>query len=390
MSRHRTIRLTLALLALGTVPCAAQARTVRIASKILGEERVVHVRLPANHEVARQKYHVTYLLDGHVRQFFDVTVAAAAYDLTGSPHDYAMPPQIIVGVDHRDRGTDLGRNQELFTKFLAEELVPFIDREYRTTRYRTLIGHSLGGRFALMSFCRAPEVFAGVIAISPSVGDSAAPAALTRCLASAFASSSTALRQVVISAGEREQRIQTAANQLRDYLRANAPPHWRWTMMDLPALGHVETPQATIPPALRFLFDKSVWELPPSLADSVTMGLIDPDQAITAFGVDLKTRTGVAMPASLKWMLVTARLRMRQPDARAADQAVRRLIDAYPEDLEGYGYLSELALRRNDDAGARRALEDARRMLGRLQMHDVYERERKVKLIDDALSSIRP
>ncbi len=384
------IACVVALLACHALPCAAQARTVRITSRILGEDRMVHVHLPANYDVARQKYHVTYLLDGHVRQFFDVTVAAAAYDLIGSPHDYAMPPQIIVGVDHQDRGTDLGHNQERFTRFLAEEVVPHIDREYRTTTQRTLIGHSLGGRFALMSFCRAPEVFAGVIAISPSVGDSAAPAALTRCLASAFASGNTALRQVVISAGEREPRIQPAAARLREYLSANAPSHWRWTTMDLPALGHVETPQATIPPALRFLFDKSVWEMPPSLSDSVTRGLIDPDQAITAFSVVLRTRTGVAMPTSLKWMLVAARVQMRQPDARAAEQAVRRLIDAYPEDLEGYGYLSELALRRNDNAAARRALEDARRMLGRLQLHDVYERERKVKLIDGALSSIRP
>src|SRR6478609_7510389 len=131
------------VLAFSTTPVTGETRVVRIASKILGEERVVHVSLPPNYGVARRRYETTYLLDGHVKQFFDIAVAAAGYDVVGDAHDYATPPQIVVGVDQVDRGVDLGRNQELFTRFLVEELVPYIDREYRTAGYRTLIGHSL-------------------------------------------------------------------------------------------------------------------------------------------------------------------------------------------------------------------------------------------------------
>jgi cytochrome c-type biogenesis protein CcmH/NrfG len=90
----------------------------------------------------------------------------------------------------------------------------------------------------------------------------------------------------------------------------------------------------------------------------------------------------------LKSRLALARLRMKQSDAGAAEESVRRLIAAYPEDLEGYGMLAELALRRNDTAAARQSLSDALRMLGRLEMHDVYERERKQKLLENALASI--
>src|SRR4029079_15812792 len=168
-----------AALALALNAAHSETRVVRITSKILGEERVVHVSLPPNYSVARRRYETTYLLDGHVRQFFDITVAAAGYDVIGDTHDYATPPQIVVGVDQVDRGMDLGRNQELFTRFLVEELVPYIDREFRTNRYRTLIGHSLGGRFALMTFCRAPGVFPAVIAISAAGGDSTSADAVT-------------------------------------------------------------------------------------------------------------------------------------------------------------------------------------------------------------------
>src|SRR3954447_24129450 len=111
------------------VACAsgahAEVKVVRISSKILGEERVLHVNLPPNYSLARQRYPVTFLLDGHVRQFFDITVAAAGYDIIGDPHDFPMPAQIVVAVDQRDRSLELGRNQEMFTRFLVEEVVPY-------------------------------------------------------------------------------------------------------------------------------------------------------------------------------------------------------------------------------------------------------------------------
>lgn len=386
----RSLRLfaALAVASVFAAPAAAQTRIVKIASKILGEERVLHVNLPPNYAVSRQRYEVIYLLDGHVREFFDVTVAAAGYDMIGDPHDYAMPPQIVVGIDQRDRGTDLGRNQELFTRFLAEEVVPFIDRTYRTSKYRTLIGHSLGGRFALMTFCRAPGVFPSVIAISAAGGDSTSADAVTRCLSSAFKSDGTTLRQLVLSAGDREERIRAGVERLRDFLRANAPPHWRWTVVDAPGLGHTDTPLATIPPGLRFVYDKTVWEMPQALADSVVNGRLDPERAIPAFYSALSTRVGVTMAPTLKWMLVETHAMTRQPDQQAAERAVRRLIDAYPEDLEGYGMRSDLALRVSDTTTARQALSDALHMLGRLEMHDVYESERKRKLIENALAAL--
>jgi enterochelin esterase-like enzyme len=385
MANQMLIPLVLAIL--GAARATAETRTVRVPSKILGEVRVVHVSLPPNYSLARQRYQVTYLLDGHVRQFFDLTVAAAGYDLIGDSHDYATPPQIVVGVDQLDRGTDLGRNQELFTRFLTEELVPFIDHEYRTTTYRTLIGHSLGGRFALMTFCRAPGVFPSVIAISAAGGDSSSADDVTRCLRSAFTGGTT-VRQLVLSAGDKEQRVYAGVQRLRDFLRANAPAHWRWTIIDGVGLGHTDTPLATIPAGIRFIHDKTVWELPPALADSVADGRVDPERAIATFYAGLSARMGSAVPPSFKWVLATARLRIRQNDAEAAEAAARRLVAEFPEDLEGYGMLADLALRRNDRSAARNALRDAMRVLDRLEMHDVYERERKRKLIETTLASI--
>ena len=369
-------------------PVAAQTRIVRLASKVLGEERIVHVSLPPNYALARQRYQVIYLLDGHVRHFFELTVAAAGYDATTGPRDYGTPPQIVVGVDQRERGVDLGRNQEAFTRFLVEELVPFIDREFRTTRFRTLIGHSLGGRFALMTFCRAPGVFPAVIAISPGGADSTGTDVTTRCLQQAFAMGGPALRQLVLSSGDREPRNFEGMHRLRDFLRANAPKSWRWTAIDGAGLGHTETPLATIPPGIRFIHDASVWDMPTATGDSVTMLDADPDRVIDAFYTALCERIGSSVDPSLKWMLAAARTYARQPDVRDAESGTRRLVAAYPEDLQGYVMLSELALKRNDAAAARRALEDALRVLDRLDFFDQYDRERKREILRNALAVI--
>jgi enterochelin esterase-like enzyme len=381
-----------ALIATGALfseTAGAQVKVVRVRSQILGEERMIHVSLPPNYSVARQGYPVVYLLDGHVRQFFGVTVAAAGYDLAGNDAGYVMPPQIVVGVDQRDRGADLGRNQELFTKFLVEELVPFIDREYRTTRHRTLIGHSLGGRFALMTFCRAPGVFPAVIAISGAGGDSTSAGTQDQCLSSAFASDQTALRQLVLAGGGNEPRTLAGVERLRALLRAKAPANWRWTVIDEPGLGHSETPLATIPPGIRYVNDPSVWEVPRSAIDSITgTSPAELERNLQTFYSVLSRRVGFEVKPSLKWMITIARVHLAASPIPVAEEAAQRLVDAYPEDLEGYAYLSQLAQRRGDNGAARRALNDARRVLDKLEMHDVYERERKQKILTDMLAAI--
>jgi pimeloyl-ACP methyl ester carboxylesterase len=299
-----------------------------------------------------------------------------------------VPPQIVVGVDQRDRGADLGRDQERFTRFLAEELVPFIDHEFRTSGFRTLIGHSLGGRFAVMTMCRTPGVFPAVIAISGAGGDSTSAGAVTACLRQAFASDSGRVRQLVLSAGDREERTLAGINRIRDILAGAAPAQWRWTVIPAPALGHTGAPLAAIPPGIRFVNDGAVWEMPTAAADSVLAGAGDPDATIAAFQADVSARVGSAVSPSRKWLLAAAHAYAKRSDIDRAERAVKRVIEAYPEDLEAYGMLSDLALRRHDPAAARRALETARRMLDRLEVFDVYDKERKRVIIENALAGL--
>ncbi len=58
-----------------------------------------------------------------------------------------------------------------FLDFLEHELIPFIDRTYRTnTSDRGLLGHSMGGLFALYALEQRPALFQRIVAASPRPG----------------------------------------------------------------------------------------------------------------------------------------------------------------------------------------------------------------------------
>lgn len=75
--------------------------------------------------------------------------------------DYGdIPEMIVVGIDSTDRlrdytptdwskmnGADGGG--PTFKRFLAQQLIPEIERNYRSDGYRILMGHSLAGLFTL-------------------------------------------------------------------------------------------------------------------------------------------------------------------------------------------------------------------------------------------------
>lgn len=54
-------------------------------------------------------------------------------------------------------------------QFIETELIPEIDKRYRTKEYKMLVGHSFGGLFAVHTFVHHPDVFDSYLAISPSL-----------------------------------------------------------------------------------------------------------------------------------------------------------------------------------------------------------------------------
>jgi predicted alpha/beta superfamily hydrolase len=148
-------------------------RTVTLHSDALGEDRTLLVTTPAGYDRTSQKYPVIYVLDGETNHLL-VTAVTNFFWQNGR-----MPPVIVVSVTntHRTRDftpthvadrADSGGGPK-FLQFLKTELIPFVEKNYRTQDYRMLVGHSLCGMFAVWVMLEDPDLFRSFIAMSPYV-----------------------------------------------------------------------------------------------------------------------------------------------------------------------------------------------------------------------------
>ncbi|GAA4825266.1 alpha/beta hydrolase-fold protein [Algivirga pacifica] len=151
-----------------------------IFSETLNESRDFWVRLPDNYKPGNdEKYAVIYLMDGFS---LESTLEAVYSNYWG----HYLPHMILVGISNRSNRTrDLTTSQvkmrrgsamdsetggaETFTKFMEEELIPYIDSKYPTMAYRTLIGHSYAGLFTINMLVNHKHLFQNYIAIDPSL-----------------------------------------------------------------------------------------------------------------------------------------------------------------------------------------------------------------------------
>jgi predicted alpha/beta superfamily hydrolase len=154
-----------------------------IQSHVLGQERELFVALPGTYDTSEDDYPVVYVLDADWH-FLTALTASRFLSETSYISAKRMPPVIIVGIRSIDRNHDLtptaspsqrgmsfptSGGADAFLTFLEDELIPDIDRRYRTQPYRVLCGWSLGGLFAIYALLERPETFGAYIAISPSL-----------------------------------------------------------------------------------------------------------------------------------------------------------------------------------------------------------------------------
>ena len=144
-----------------------------IKSEVLDEERQMLVYLPAGYKDATTEYPVLYLLDGGYH-FHHVTGIVQFLSSQG-----LMPQLIVVAIKNVDRNRDFlptnvervptSGGAEKFLAFITDELIPYIEDNYRAQTYRILVGHSSGGVFTTYTFLEKPDTFDSYIAISPGL-----------------------------------------------------------------------------------------------------------------------------------------------------------------------------------------------------------------------------
>jgi len=150
-----------------------------IQSEILNEDRNIYIYLPDSYTKSTFNYPVIYLLDAE--NDFHHTTGLVNFLATSDK----IPEHIVVGIENTNRSRDLTpeapndiQSQQFwgeiggaksFSRFIDEELIPFINNNFRTNPYKIIRGQSFGGLFAFYDLLKGNQLFNAYLTSSPQI-----------------------------------------------------------------------------------------------------------------------------------------------------------------------------------------------------------------------------
>jgi predicted alpha/beta superfamily hydrolase len=181
INKMKRILLLTVLLALSMLTWGQNDLTLakyhKIYSGKIGEDREILVSVPEEYEKTGKKYPVIYMMDGE----FNATPG-----LLGSIRYLEslsqMPEFIVVGIKNTNRDKDVypvevtyrdgskaGGRADQYLSFISDELIPFVNKTYRTEDYRILFGTSNTGFTTVYAMFHNPGAFNAYIAASATL-----------------------------------------------------------------------------------------------------------------------------------------------------------------------------------------------------------------------------
>ena len=150
----------------------AQVSYKEISSARLNSERKLKIKLPKDYNPdAEEKYPVIIVFDG------DYLFEPVAGQVDFQTYFDNMPGSIIVGImqgenrffdGYYDALTGLPTESGLrFHEFISDELLPYIDKEYNTSKFRIAVGHDIMGNFINSYIFKEDASFQAYVCISP-------------------------------------------------------------------------------------------------------------------------------------------------------------------------------------------------------------------------------
>lgn len=309
---------------------------VRLHSTILDEDRTLLVRLPEGYESGNQRYSVLYLLDAEY--FFEQATAAVQFlSECGYIQEQPIPKLIVIGVVNVDRNRDFtpthapeqgtfrfptSGGADRFKRFLEEELIPNVDRRYRTGPHRILCGWSFGGLFTVHTYLSQPGLFSSYLAVSPSLW-------WDRDLLVGRAKEILPGRRdpersmvVTLGAAEGGDMGRSVRDGFAPLVQPSARSRLRISFIEIPDEGHEYVPYKAMLEGLRATFPD--WRIPPDVADRGREAIVSHYQELSR-----KFRYQVDMPVSV--MTKVANVLYQTGDGPAALETASLCVKMYPD-----------------------------------------------------------
>ena len=235
-----------------------------VESEAVGRSFHIYVMVPDNYDDSSAKRHPTvYVLDGG--GLFPMLTAYYRYLNFGEE----IPDAIIVGISYGGdtveegnfRSTDYTAPSDErdywggagnFQTFLSDELLPFIERDYRSDPVRRVIfGQSIGGQFVLYTALTQPNLFWGHIASNPALHRNLPFFLLQHGEAESDKDTS---RLFVADGTLNDARFREPAMKWIEHWTGQEDLPWTLKTIDLEGHSHMSAPPASFRQGMRWLF----------------------------------------------------------------------------------------------------------------------------------------
>ena len=231
-----------------------------IRSEILNETRPLLIATPQPYSPDGGPYPVLYLLDGDYHFQHVSGIVNFLYQ------QGRIPRMIVVAVPNTDRNWDLSPpsdaeldvrfvprrgGADAFLRFFSDELMPYVEKDYPTRPYRILVGHSLGGAFAVHALATRPELFNAYIVIDANLQWNNGGLVSQ---AEAFLAKTEELQADLYLTATSES-VAEHASKLAEVLEEKAPREFRWRFKVMPEEDHGSIPHRSIYLGLEAIFD---------------------------------------------------------------------------------------------------------------------------------------
>ncbi|WP_300978755.1 alpha/beta hydrolase-fold protein [Flavobacterium sp.] len=240
-----------------SIPFYAQIKTESFDSEKLAEKRAFTISLPPSYEKnTTKKYPILLLLDGDF--LFDPFYGAISY---GSYWD-DFPETIIVGIhqNHNDERVDDSEFEETqglpaekgaaFFEFIGQELLPYIEKKYRTAPFRMIAGLDTTAGYLNFFLYKENPLFNAYLCLNPEL----APLMEKRVAEQLNAAKSPVFYYLSTSEDE-IKKLAEPIKMLNDNIKKDNNPLVNYKFESFKDAGHYSQTLYAIPSALHQIFE---------------------------------------------------------------------------------------------------------------------------------------
>jgi len=324
-------------------------KRISLPSKVFNTEMAISVYLPAGYETSDVKYPVLYDLNS----FAYFIYCAGTVELLS--RNIEMPEMIVVGLPNLQNGYVPPPYEErkaeptgadLSLKFFSEELIPFIDGNYRTAGFNLLCGHSVGGLLTMYALFTRPDLFSGYIASSPWFQNN--NQYWLKQIDRMFQAESLAGKFLFMDVGKKELPLTISTyTELEKWMKTKDLKGLTWKSEWLENVDHGSMLGKSLYDGLLFIFDG--WKIP---FDVIMSGDVP---MIQEHGNKMKAKYGGRLDYSVPESLLN-QVGYQLLNSKSLDRALDILtlnMKLHPNSPNAYDSLAECYLTRGDKAKAK-------------------------------------